>query len=193
MTNRERIFQAGAELFAKGTYDSVGIREIAQKANVNSAMISYYFKNKTGLLREIFIRFQQQLSAEIRQAIELAGDANELCAIFVKRVIKSARTNKNIYLVGLRELNHDSAGLQDLREELVESNWSFFHDNAEKFNISGPRPGSERPVVLTAILAIVFSDYLLGSGRCIDQETETEIYVETITQMLQLGLPGYWS
>ncbi|WP_207260535.1 TetR family transcriptional regulator [Desulfovibrio sp. Huiquan2017] len=193
MTNKERIFLAGAELFAKGTYDSVGIREIAQKADANSAMISYYFGNKTGLLREIFIRFKQLLSFEIRQAVEQARDTTELCSIFVRKVIKNARANRNIYLVGLRELNRDSAELQDLRTELVESNWEFFYANAAKFKISGTRAGSGRPIVLTGILGLIFSDYLLGGGDCIDQKAASETYVETITLMLQLGLPGYWA
>lgn len=57
---RERLIEAATVLFAESGFDGVGLREIAQKAKANLAMISYHFGGKEGLyeavLREGFLR-----------------------------------------------------------------------------------------------------------------------------------------
>ncbi len=47
--NKERLLAAAIELFADFGYDKVTIRDIADKAQANSAMISYYFGSKQKL------------------------------------------------------------------------------------------------------------------------------------------------
>ncbi|RPI00527.1 MAG: TetR/AcrR family transcriptional regulator, partial [Calditrichaeota bacterium] len=54
---RVRILQAAAELFARRGYGLVGVREIAGLAEVNVAMISYYFEGKIGILHTIIDTF----------------------------------------------------------------------------------------------------------------------------------------
>jgi AcrR family transcriptional regulator len=57
---RDRLIEAATLLFAESGFDGVGLREIAQKAKANLAMISYHFGGKEGLyeavLREGFLR-----------------------------------------------------------------------------------------------------------------------------------------
>lgn len=48
---KERILLAASMLFASQDYESCSIRDIAQEAEVNSALIYYYFGSKEGLLR----------------------------------------------------------------------------------------------------------------------------------------------
>ena len=47
--NKERLLQAAIQLFAEQSFDAVSIRQIASTAQVNSAMISYYFGSKQKL------------------------------------------------------------------------------------------------------------------------------------------------
>ena len=59
-TNKEpkqRIMDAAISLFAQKGYAGVGVREIASKADVNIAMISYYFEGKLGILKAIIEEF----------------------------------------------------------------------------------------------------------------------------------------
>jgi AcrR family transcriptional regulator len=46
---REALVAAAVEAFGRDGFDSVSIRRIADKAGVNTAMISYYFGGKEGL------------------------------------------------------------------------------------------------------------------------------------------------
>lgn len=48
---REALLRAATELFALKGFDGVRIEEIARAADVNKALISYYFEGKRGLYR----------------------------------------------------------------------------------------------------------------------------------------------
>jgi TetR/AcrR family transcriptional regulator len=50
---REALLAAATELFADRGYDGVAVREIADKAGVNPAMVSYHFGGKRQLYRAI--------------------------------------------------------------------------------------------------------------------------------------------
>lgn len=50
---KEKILEAAEELFAEKGYEGTSVRDIAQKADVNIAMISYYFGSKEKLLEAL--------------------------------------------------------------------------------------------------------------------------------------------
>ena len=47
---RERIINAAIELFSQKGYDATRVNDIASSANVNKALIYYYFKSKQDIL-----------------------------------------------------------------------------------------------------------------------------------------------
>ena len=49
---RHRLLEAAILTFAAKGYDGAGIREIARRANANSALVTYHFGGKEGLYRE---------------------------------------------------------------------------------------------------------------------------------------------
>jgi AcrR family transcriptional regulator len=57
-SSRQRLIEAAILCFAEKGFDAAGIREIAQTAKANSALVQYHFGGKTGLyaaaLRHIF-------------------------------------------------------------------------------------------------------------------------------------------
>lgn len=48
---KTRLIEVAGEAFAAKGYDSVGIREICQKAEANVAAVNYHFGDKHGLYR----------------------------------------------------------------------------------------------------------------------------------------------
>jgi AcrR family transcriptional regulator len=52
---RARLVQAGLRLFAQQGYSKTSTRELAEAAAVNVASISYYFGDKAGLYRAVFV------------------------------------------------------------------------------------------------------------------------------------------
>ncbi len=57
---RQRLLEAAIHLFAEKGYSGVGIRDIAQRAQANSAMVQYHFGGKEGLyLATMHFLFEQ--------------------------------------------------------------------------------------------------------------------------------------
>jgi AcrR family transcriptional regulator len=59
-TSKEKVIQASISLFNTKGFDGTSIRDIAAKANVNVAIVSYYFKSKKGLLEHLITSYLDQ-------------------------------------------------------------------------------------------------------------------------------------
>jgi TetR/AcrR family transcriptional regulator len=53
-TTEQKIFDAATELFLEKGVDRTSVREIATKANINLALMNYYFRSKENLFDAIF-------------------------------------------------------------------------------------------------------------------------------------------
>jgi AcrR family transcriptional regulator len=51
---RERILKVAEQIFAEMGFEGTSLRQIAVNADVPVALVSYHFKNKLGLYREVF-------------------------------------------------------------------------------------------------------------------------------------------
>ncbi len=74
---RERILDASRDLFADKGYDAVSIREIAEAAGANSALIYYYFQDKDGLYRQVIESVFNLLLQRVQEIIGQGGDEPE--------------------------------------------------------------------------------------------------------------------
>ena len=61
---RDALIEAALACFAKYGYDATSIRLVASMAGKNSSLISYYFKGKEGLYREVFRYLLAHFSAK---------------------------------------------------------------------------------------------------------------------------------
>lgn len=61
---RRRLIDAGAELFARKGYQDTSIREIVLAAQANIAAVSYHFRGKEGLYREVIAFLVDPMSAD---------------------------------------------------------------------------------------------------------------------------------
>ncbi len=65
LASRAKIISSATELFADRGLDGVSVREIAQHADVNLALISYYFGGKEKLYVEVIREFAVQAQGQI--------------------------------------------------------------------------------------------------------------------------------
>jgi len=63
-TSREKLILSAERLFAERGFDGVSVRDIANDAKVNSALVGYYFRGKEGLLAEVYTRHCEPLKRE---------------------------------------------------------------------------------------------------------------------------------
>lgn len=57
---RARLLEAGADVFSEKGFSGATVKEIADRAGVNVSLISYHFKGKEGLFRELVEAFGRE-------------------------------------------------------------------------------------------------------------------------------------
>jgi len=72
---RRALLAAGAALFSEGGYDAVPIEDVAARAGVNKALISYHFGGKRGLYAAILASGFEQIARRLDAAEASAKDA----------------------------------------------------------------------------------------------------------------------
>ena len=117
--SRKRILQAAVMLFAKKGYGSCGLRELAAAANVNLAMINYFFGSKKELLKEILDVFFSGYLAVARR--ELKGNEEESVKLnrFIHGSIEFFYQHREYLLVTITELPHDDPEIVEYK-----ANWA---------------------------------------------------------------------
>ncbi len=112
---KDEIAAAAIILFNTNGFNGTTIRDIAKKAKVNIANISYYFQNKNGLLEYCFTIYFEQYIAEIEKGIGELEKGSRLC---MKNIIKNllAFHCGNIPLARfvLREISLDSQMVREI-------------------------------------------------------------------------------
>ena len=88
---KQKLLDAAQILLAKKSFGSLTIRELADTAKVNSAMISYYFNNKEGL----FIALIDEMSNKLFDNLQLVSRAENPIHSFITMMIKMLSSNKS--------------------------------------------------------------------------------------------------
>ena len=104
---KERIVRAAVKLFAHQGFDGTGLRTLASTADVNLAMINYFFGSKKALLKKILDTFFSGYLAIARE--ELAGDDDLQTKLgrFISSSVIYFETHRDYLLVTITELPHD--------------------------------------------------------------------------------------
>jgi AcrR family transcriptional regulator len=66
-SKQSQLLETAETLFSRKGYDGTSVRDIAEAAGINTAMISYYFGSKEKLMEEIF----ERKSMNIREKVDL--------------------------------------------------------------------------------------------------------------------------
>ncbi|MGL2967378.1 TetR/AcrR family transcriptional regulator [Flavobacterium sp. XGLA_31] len=109
------ILQVAEQLFAEEGFDGTSVRDIAKKANINIAMISYYFGSKEKMLESLVVNriadMRLQLESLYNENIPPFEKVDKLIELYISRINK----NRCIYQIlhfefstKKRELNFDS-------------------------------------------------------------------------------------
>jgi TetR/AcrR family transcriptional regulator len=108
-TYRERLVEAGRDLFSATGFAATSLRQIAVRAGVTPALAHYYFKDKAGLLDAVM----RERIAPLMLAIETALDDHETDAVaalagFVQQFTLVSSRNPWLPPLLLRELVDDA-------------------------------------------------------------------------------------
>ncbi|NIO16790.1 MAG: CerR family C-terminal domain-containing protein [Deltaproteobacteria bacterium] len=110
---RQKILVAAEELFAEKGFAATSIREIAARADVNSAMIYYYFDDKQGLYRSIIDLCSNETYRMLLRAFKGKRDPSEQLREFCIEYARAHYLNRDIVKIMHREMFADDGHLSD--------------------------------------------------------------------------------
>jgi AcrR family transcriptional regulator len=126
---RETILNVAEEEFAARGYASTALREIAERAQVNQALVRYYFGSKEALFHAIFLRGAQKINSarlqlldELEQRPEPAT-VEDIIRAFLLPAIDMRRkgaVGANFMRLQARLQNEPGAVAQKLRQSVYE-------------------------------------------------------------------------
>lgn len=98
MDTKEKIMQAAVELFQSQGFNGTSVRMIAEKAQVNVSLVSYYFGSKKGLLETLIVQFFEGYVQKLEQ---IASETErEQCLPRLMKMIEAGLSyqHDNMYL-----------------------------------------------------------------------------------------------
>lgn len=99
-----QIMKKALEVFAEKGFDSASVRDIAQRAEVNVAMISYYFGSKEKLLEAIFMNNTYSMKKKIESIIHSkTHDAFEKVDLLIDTYLNVIVENRSFHQLMMRE------------------------------------------------------------------------------------------
>ncbi|MFE8704168.1 forespore capture DNA-binding protein RefZ [Cytobacillus sp. FJAT-54145] len=113
--SKAAIVEAAITLFNINGFNGTSTRDIANKANVNVANISYHFQNKHGLLEYCFTTYYEAYLNEIENGFLYLHEGATLCLKKITENILNYQS-KNIHLTRfiLREMSIDSQVVREI-------------------------------------------------------------------------------
>lgn len=100
---QRHIMLKALEIFAEKGSDAASVRDIAQHAGVNVAMISYYFGSKEKLLETIFKYRAEYLTIKIENIIHSKSNAIEKLDLLIDTYLNLIVGNRNFHQLMMRE------------------------------------------------------------------------------------------
>jgi AcrR family transcriptional regulator len=150
------IIQVAEQLFAEEGYDGTSVRDIAKKANINIAMISYYFGSKEKLLEALVIYRIKAMSLHLenlyQENISPLDKIDKLIAYYIQRV----HQNRSIYQILHFELSNNKREINLQAFTEVKKNNLRFLENIIK-------EGQEQGVFQTNINVVLLPTIIIGS------------------------------
>ncbi|ULQ55373.1 TetR family transcriptional regulator [Flavihumibacter rivuli] len=158
---RDQILEAAEQLFFNKGFEGTSVREVCQLANVNVAMVNYYFGSKEGLFEKMIERRASFLKGKLQQ---LMDDQSLSAAEKINRIIDS-------YVERL--FSHRGFTLTIMREMTVQQR-SHFHETMANIFIGNMR-------IIKHIVQKGIDD---GEFRKVDIEMTLSSLIGTIYQVL---------
>ena len=117
---RAEILGIALEQFSTRGFDAVSLRDIAEMAGVNHAMIRYYFGSKESLWREsvtyLFDRFAEEIAPPLRGA---QGYSLEAAKEYIRNYVRYCARHPEHARLMMQEANRDSERLKWMAEAFI--------------------------------------------------------------------------
>lgn len=194
---RRRLLTAAAEQFAARGFAATSLRQVAREADVTPAMVSYYFKDKSGLLEAVLVEGLELLLGELERAVTEARAHGDVLARFVRAYLGTLTRYPWVPRIVVQEvISRDTP----LREVFIER----FANRAlslvapllrEEIEAGRLRTDLDARMTVMSVLGMCVFPYIAEPllGRLLDyriDETFAAAFIPHTVEVLRHGLEG---
>ena len=180
---RHTILEKSIHLFDEKGFTGTSIQEIVEAIGVSKGSFYYYYKNKEELLRDIHLRYIENLLKEQDLILKdpMKGYTEKLYEI-VYMIIRNIRTQRPIARIFFREMRH----LSEKHLDEIEVKRNLFRKNYQTMIEAGIEKGeftdTLRPDILTfGILGMTnWSYYWYKPDGEVSEEELTQMYINIL-------------
>ena len=159
---KQRILEAAISLFAQRGFASVGVREIAKEADVNIAMISYYYEGKVGILKSVLEEFFERYCQMLRDAVEERKSREESIRLLISHMVEFLRGNTELAVVAYNELPLDLPELAALKAEKITQMIGIMSGLIRRFGLN-PEDTRLLGMIGPSLISMVFMTFRIKS------------------------------
>lgn len=194
---KERILNASMELFAQYGYDATSVRQICKKADVNVAMIKYYFGSKLSIYFSLLDSFFTRLHHFIlKSGIIEEPDVKRKIAIAFEQGCSFARNNADMLLILTREIVDRKRLNEDLPMEKIVRILSEIWEQSVEDRFTGELfPGLPRDIASMILIGLihvpVFYGRLFSELGNRPLEEFYKLYLDIIPKLFLHGLQSF--
>lgn len=191
---KQRILDSAIALFAQKGYSAVGVREISTEANVNIAMISYYFDGKVGILKEIIESFHNKYLQIIEDAYDESNPPEECARDIIHNIINFVRKNKDLTLAAFNAMPLDIPEIEDVKAEKVVRLVKTIKGLIERFGLD-PNDPIPISIIGPSLLSSILTHFRIKpvqkhAFHLKFDETFYARYADIITTLFLYGITG---
>lgn len=178
---KKHLLKVAERLFAHHGFEAVSLRQLVEEANVNIAMVKYYFGSKDGLFEalidEKFPRTREQINELANSSLDPWGKLLKFVDIYAEKFFD----DHDFLRIIMREM---SLSQRPKHVEMITAHFAHILSVLEGFILEGQQKGIFRPVDVGLTLATVFGSFstLIGQGKlmCVimQEDCEANIYSE---------------
>ncbi|PWT81223.1 MAG: hypothetical protein C5B58_10175 [Acidobacteria bacterium] len=196
---RQRLIDAGREVFGSFNLEGATTRQIAERAGVNQAAIAYYFGGKEGLyeavvrhfvatkfefVRPVVVEVQQHLAAGVPRKQDALTLLKRLLLVLLETVLTQGAHSTWARIV-MREQMQPTPAFDFLYEQAV----CRVHETISRLlgTILG-RPGTDRMVVLRSHMLVGQVLIFLSGQETIKRRLSLEGYSESEVALIKEAL-----
>ncbi len=114
LTAEQRIVEAAIKVFLLKGFDGARMQEIADAAQINKALVHYYFRSKEQLFAKIFEELTRDMHRSLKEVLQSDLTFLDKIRRLVKDEILYLQANPTLPMFVIRELSRDAERFQKM-------------------------------------------------------------------------------
>ncbi|WP_078555504.1 forespore capture DNA-binding protein RefZ [Bacillus alkalicellulosilyticus] len=131
---KQKVIDSAISLFNVQGYSGTSVRMICERANVNAALISYYFGSKKGLLEYLMITFFEGYLQALEQGAIIEGKEDVRASLLgsIEHVLYYQQEHHDVARFVHREITLDTMLVRELMSTYLMKEKHIFYEILEK-------------------------------------------------------------